>query len=168
MKSASGFKLYSLYLIALLLASTVFLAGCFGDDSSNTTSTSNTQNTAITPIGMPTTCLKVDSPSLVKLHDGHYKLVDVINNCGGKDAGPLKITAEIDTQTTKHSTNLIGPPIIPANGKAMYQTYTGRSGSKDKEIDFLSPTSSPANIIILVTLNGTMQGEWDGQVTIPA
>ncbi len=82
-------------------------------------------------------------------------------------AGPLKITTEIDTQTTKHNTILIGPPTIPAKGKAMYQTYTGQSGPTDKEIDFLSPGSSPADITILVNIKGAVQGEWDGQVTIP-
>ena len=167
MKDAPGFRAYPILLIALLLACTVFLASCFGDGDSNSTSTSNTQASAITPIGVPETCLTVNSPSLVKLADGFYQLVDVINNCGGKDAGPLQITAQIDAGTTKQSTNLIGPATISANGKAMYITPRGQTGETNKEIHFLAPSSPSAVVTVLVTIKGAVQGEWDGQVTIP-
>ncbi len=170
MKYAPGFKKHPVFLI-VLLACTVFFTSCSDDTSSNSSPiplASNTQASAITPIGAQATCLTINSPSLVKLADGHYKLVDEINNCGRKVAGSLKITTQIDTETTKHSTNLIGPSTIPANGKAMYQTYTGRTRSTDKEIDFLSPTSPYAVITVLVTIKGAVQGEWDGQVMIPA
>jgi len=70
---------------------------------------SNTQTSGITPIAAQATCLTVHSPSLVKLADGNYELVDEINNCGGKDAGPFKITTQINTQATKLSMNLMGP-----------------------------------------------------------
>jgi hypothetical protein len=162
---------HTLFLIALLLACTVFFASCSGDTSSNsspTPSTSNTQTSAITPIGAQATCLTINPPSLVKLADGNYKLVDEIDNCRGKDAGPLKITTQIDTETTKQSTNLIGPATIPANGKAIYNTFTGQTGGTNKEIHFPSPSSPSAVVTVLVTINGAIQGEWDGQVTIPA
>jgi hypothetical protein len=170
LKNIPGFKEHPIFLIALL-ACTVFLASCFGDTSSNSSPTSlasNTQTSAITPIGALATCLTVNSPSLVKLADGHYKLVDEIDNCGGKDAGPLKITTQIDTQTTKQSTNLLGSATIPANGKAMYSMFTGQTGGTNKEIHFLSPSPPSAVVTVLVTINGAIQGEWDGQVTIPA
>jgi len=171
LKDAPGFKVHPIFLIALLLACTVFLASCFGDTSSNSSpvsSTSNTLTSAITPIGAQATCLTVNSPSLVKLTDGHYKLVDEIDNCSGKDVGPLKITTQIDAGTTQQSTSLTGPATIPANGKAMYSTFTGQTGGTNKEIHFLSPSSPSAVITVLVMINGAVQGEWDGQVTIPA
>ncbi len=170
MKNIPGFKEHPIFLIALL-ACTVFLASCFGDTWSNPSSASpasNTQSSAITPIGALANCLTVNSPSLVKLADGHYKLVDEIDNCGVKDAGPLKITTQIDTETRKQSTDLLGPATIPAHGKAMYSTFTGQTGGTNKEIYFLSPLSSSAVVTVLVTINGAIQGEWDGQVTIPA
>ncbi len=170
LKDAPGFKVHPIFLIALL-ACTVFLASCFGDTSSNpspASSTSNTLTSAITPIGAQATCLTVNSPSLVKLTDGHYKLVDEIDNCSGKDVGPLKITTQIDAGTTQQSTSLTGPATIPANGKAMYSTFTGQTGGTNKEIHFLSPSSPSAVITVLVMINGAVQGEWDGQVTIPA
>lgn len=172
MKDAPGFKVYPVLLIALLLACTVFLASCFGDDSSNpslASPASSTQASAITPVGAPATCLTVNSPSLVKLADRFYQLVDVIDNCGGKDLGPLQITVQIDAGTTKQSTNLPGPATIPAHGKAMYSTSGGQTGETNNEIHFLlAPSSSSAVITILVTIKGTVQGEWDGQITIPA
>jgi hypothetical protein len=166
LKDASGFKIYSIWLIALLLACSIFLTSCFGDDNSNST-ISSTQDSPITPIGVPATCLTVHSPTLLKLSDGHYQLIDEINNCAGKEAGPLKVAAQITAGTTMHSVSLFGTSVISPNGKALYRTYSGKPDSKDKEIDFLSPASSPADVIVLVTLNGTQQGEWDGQVTIP-
>jgi hypothetical protein len=171
LKYVRVYKKHPIFLIALLLACTVVFASCSEDTSSNSSSlppTSNTQASAITPIGAQTTCLTINSPSLVKLADGHYKLIDEIKNCGGKVAGPLKITTQIDTETTKHNTNLLGPVTIPANGKAMYQTFTGQTGSTNKEIDFLSPASPSAIITVLVTIKGAVQGEWDGQVMVPA
>ncbi len=171
MKNAPGFKEHAIFLIALLLACTVFFASCSGDTSSNLSPTplaSNTQTSAITPIGAPATCLTINSPSLVKLTDGNYELVDEIDNCSGKDAGPLKITTQIDTETTKQSTNLMGPATIPAHGKAMYHTFTGQTGGTNKEIHFPSPSSPSAVVTVLATINGAVQGEWDGQVTIPA
>ena len=167
MKNAPDFKIYSLLLIALLFACSMFLSGCFGDSSSNST-TLNTQASAITPIGVPKTCLTVNSPTLVKLGDGFYQLVDVIDNCGGKDAGPLQITAQIDAGTIQQSANLIGPATISANGKAIFSTSKQKTSETNKEIHFLAPTSSPTNITVLVMIKGALQGEWDGQVTIPA
>jgi len=169
LKDAPGFRVYPILLIALLLACTVFLASCFGDGDSNSSSNSNTQASAITPIGVPKTCLTVNSPSLVKLADRFYQLVDVIDNCGGKEAGPLQITVQIDAGTTKQSMNLIGPTTIPANGKAMYSTFRGQTGETNKEIHFhfLTPSSPSAVVTVLVTIKGAVQGEWDGQVTIP-
>jgi hypothetical protein len=159
LKNAPGFKQHPIFLIALLLACTVFFASCSGDTSSNSSPIpSNTQTSAITPIGAQATCLTVHSPSLV----------DEIDNCGGKDAGPLKITTQINTQATKLSTNLMGTAIIPANGKAMYHTFTGQTGGTNKEIHFLSLPSPSVFVTVSVTINGAIQGEWDGQVTIPA
>jgi len=171
LKNAPDFKEHPIFLIALLLACTVFFASCGGDTSGNSSTTppaSNTQTSALTPIRAQATCLTINSPSLVKLADGNYKLVDGIDNCGRKDAGPLKITAQINTETTKQSTNLMGPATIPANGNAMYQTFTGQTGSTNKEIHFLSASSSSALVTVLVAINGVIQGEWDGQVTISA
>ncbi len=171
LKNAPGFKVHPIFLIALL-ACTVFLTSCFGDTNSNpspASSASNTLTSAITPIGAQATCLTVLSPSLVKLADGHYKLVDEIDNCSGKDVGPLKITTQIDAGTTQQSTSLMGPATIPAHGKAMYSTFTGQTGGTNKEIHFLlSPASPSAVVTVLVMINGAEQGEWDGQVTIPA
>ena len=79
MKDAPGFRVYPILLIALLLACTVFLASCFGDSSSNSSPASPASNT-ITPVGAPTTCLTVNSPSLLKLADRFYQLVDVIDH----------------------------------------------------------------------------------------
>jgi hypothetical protein len=171
LKNTPGFKEHSIFLIVLLLACTVFFASCSGDTSSNSSPTppaSNIQTSAITPIGAQATCLTIHSPSLIKLADGHYKLVDEIDNCNGKVAGPLKITTQIDTETMKQSTILMGPATIPANGKVMYHTFTGQTGGTTKEIHFLSPLASSAVVTVLVTINGAIQGEWDGQVTIPA
>jgi hypothetical protein len=166
LKNAPSFKEHPIFLIALLLACTVFFASCSGDTSGN--SSSNTHTSAIAPIGAQATCLTMNLPSLVKLADGHYKLVDEIDNCSGKDAGPLKITTQIDTKTTKQSTNLMGPATISANGKARYHTFTGQTGGTNKEIHFPSPSPPSAIVTVLATINGAVQGEWDGQVTIPA
>lgn len=169
MKDAAGFKVYPILLIALLLACTVILASCFGDSSNSSPASlaSNTQASAITPVGAPATCLTVNSPSLVKLADRYYQLVDAIDNCGVRDAGPLQITAQIEAGITKLSTNLIGPATIPAHGKAMYSTSRGKTSETNKEIHFLAPSSPSAVITVLVMINGAVQGEWDGQVTIP-
>jgi hypothetical protein len=156
LKNILGFKEHSIFLIALLLSCTVFVASCSGDTSSN--------SSAITPIGTQTTCLTIHPPSLAKLADGNYKLVDKIDNCKSKDAGPLKITVQIDTATM----NLLGPTTIPAKGKATYNTFTGQKDEKNKEIQFSSPLPSSAAVTILATINSSVQGEWDGQVTIPA
>jgi hypothetical protein len=169
LKYVCVYKIHFIFLI--MLACTMIFISCGEDTSSNSSSippASNTQASAITPIGAEATCLTINPPSLVKLADGHYKLIDKINNCGGQVAGPLKITIQIDTEPMKHSTNLIGPITIQAHGKAMYQTFTGRTGSTNKELDFLSPASSSAVITVLATIKGAVQGEWDGQVTIPA
>ncbi len=171
LKNVPGFKEHPIFLIALLLACIVFFASCSGDTSSNSSPippASNTQTSDITPIGAQATCLAINSPSLVKLTDGNYKLVDEIDNCSRKNAGSLKITTQIDAETTKLSTNLIGPATIPANGKAMYHTFTGQTGGMNKEIHFPSPSSPSAIVTVLATINGAVQGEWDGQVTIPA
>ena len=169
MKNAPGFKQHPLFLIVLLLACTVFFASCSGDSSSNSSPTlppSHTQASGITPIGAQATCLTVKSPSLVKLADGNYELVDEIDNCGGKDAGPLQITTQINTQTTKLSTNLMGPATIPANGKALYHTFTGQMAGTNKELHFPSHPSPSALVTVSVTINGAVEGEWDGQVTV--
>ena len=166
LKNVSRIKIYSILYAALLLTSCLSLASCFGD-SSNTTA-SNTQDSAITPIGVPATCLTVHPPALVKLSDGHYKLIDEINNCGAKDAGPLDVTVQIIAGSATHNASFVGPSGIPANGKALYQTYVGRATSQEKEIDYPSPVASPANVMISVTFNKVVQGEWDGQVAIPA
>src|SRR6266852_8734179 len=171
LKDAPGFKVHPIFLITLLLACTVFFASCSGDTSSNSSPTppaSNTLTSAITPIGAQATCLTIHSPLLVKLADGNYELVDEIDNCSSKDAGPLKITTYINTETTKQSTNLIGPATILANRKVIYHTFTGQTGDTNKEIHFPSPPSPSALVTISVTINGAIQGEWDGQVTIPA
>ena len=171
MKNTPDLKDHPLFLIALLLACTVFFASCSGDTGSNSSATlpaSNTQTSAITPIGAQATCLKVNSPSLVKLADANYELVDEIDNCSGKDAGPVQITTQINTSTTKQSTNLLGPATIPAQGKATYHTLTGQPGRSSQEIHFPSPPSSSAFVTVSLTINGAIQGEWDGQVLIPA
>jgi hypothetical protein len=170
-KNAPGFKEVPILLIALLLACAVFFASCSGDTSSNASPSppaSTTQTSAITPIGAQATCLTIHSPSLVKLADGQYELVDEIDNCAGKDAGPLKITTQIETETTTQSPKLMGPATILANRKAMYHTFAGQTGGTSKEIHFPSPSSSSAVVTVSVTINGAVQGEWDGQVTIPA
>ncbi len=160
MKSALAFKKHPLFLIVLLLSGTLFFASCSGDTSHNPSSTS----TAITPIGAQTTCLTINSPSLVKLADGNYKLVDEIDNCGGREAGPLQVTVQIDTETV----NLLGPATIPAKGKAIYNSFTGQTSGTNKEIHFPSPPPSSTTLTILATINSSVQGEWDGKVTIPA
>jgi len=171
LKNAPGFKEHPLFLIALLLASTIIFASC-GDDvtsiSSPTPPASNTRASAITPIGAQATCLTVNAPSLVKLADGNYQMVDEIDNCGGKNAGPLKMVTQVDTQTTKQSMNLLGPVTIAAYGKALCRTFAGQAGGTNKEIHLPSPLPSSAIVTVLVTINGAVQGEWDGQVTIPA
>jgi hypothetical protein len=171
LKNASDFKEHTIFLIALLLACTMFFASCSGDTSSNsspTSPTSNTQASAITPIGALATCLTVNSPSLVKLADGNYQIVVKIVNCGGKDASPLQITSQIDTQSTKQNTNLMGPATLAAHRAAMYHSFTGQTAGTNKEIHFSPPASPSAVVTVLVTINGTLQGEWDGQLTIPA
>ena len=144
--------------VLLLLSCAVFFAGCGGDASS---STANTQAPVITPIGAPAVCLTIKSPSLLKLADGNYKLGDEIDNCGGKAADSLKVTLQINTQTI----NLLGPATIPAKGKATYSTFSSQTG---KEIHFPSHSSSSTTVTIFATSNSSMQGEWDGEVTIPA
>jgi hypothetical protein len=170
LKNAPGFKEHPLFLIALLLACTIIFASCGDDITSNSLPppASNTQASAITPIGAQSTCLTVNAPSLLKLADGNYQVVDEIDNCGEKNAGPLKIVIQVNTRTTKQSMNLLGPATIAANGKALCRTFAGQVGGTNKEIHFSSPSPSSAIVTILVTINGTLQGEWDGQVTIPA
>jgi hypothetical protein len=104
----------------------------------------------------------------MKLADGNYELVDEFDNCGGKDAGPLKITSQIDTKTTKLSTDLIGPATLPAHTKVLYHTFKGQASGTKKEVQFRSPSAPSAVVTILATINGATQGEWDGQVPIPA
>jgi hypothetical protein len=170
LKDVTGFRAHPIFLIVLLLACTVFLASCFGDTSSNSSPTlpASHAQTPITPIGVPATCLTIHSPSLVKLPDGNYELVDEFDNCGSKDAGPFKVTTQIDTKTTKQSTNLIGPATLPAHTKALFHTFKGQAGSTKKEIQFRSLPASSAVVTILATINGAIQGEWDGQVPVPA
>lgn len=170
MKNAPRFGLHPVFLLVLLLTCAVFLASCVEDSSSNSSSTSsssNTQTSAITPVGAAATCLTVHSPSLVKLADGNYELIDEVDNCGDMGAGPLKVTAQIDTQNTKQSADLPGPVTLPAHGKALYHTFNGQSGGTNKELQFRSSVSPSAGVTILVTINGAEQGEWDGQLPIP-
>jgi hypothetical protein len=159
LKNKSGSKKYLALFVLLLLFCAVFCESCGGDAGANSSSTSSAQ-AAFTPIGQPATCLTVKSPSLLKLADGNYKLGDEIDNCGGKPAGSLKVTLQINTQTI----NLLGPTTIPAKGKA---TYSSLSSPTSKEIHFPSHSSSTV-VTILATSNSSMQGEWDGEVTIPA
>ena len=168
LKDVSGFKIYNIVLIALMIACAVLLASCFGDNNGTSSSNSNTQALAITPIGAPPTCLTVHPPSLVKLTDGHYKLVEEINNCGGKMAGPLDVNAQIAVGTTMQNANLVGPAMIVANSKATYSSSGGQKNEATNELKFVDPVSSSALVTILVTMKGSVQGEWDGQVTIPA
>lgn len=168
MRIAPGFKAHPIFLLTLsLLACAIFLAGCIGDSGSGSSFSSNVQVTPITPVGALPTCLTVLSPSLVKLADGNYELVDEIENCGGNQAGPLKVTAQMDTQAVKQSADVLGPAILPAHGKTLYHTFSGQAGGTNKELQFRSPSSSSATVTILVTINGSEQGEWDGQVAIP-
>jgi hypothetical protein len=170
LKNAPGFKEHHLFLIPLLLACTIFFASCGDDITSNSSPippAPNSQASAITPIGAQATCLTVNAPSLVKLADGNYQVVDEIDNCGGKNAGPLKIVTQVDTQTSKQSMNLLGPDTIAAYGKALCRTFAGQAVGINKEIHFPSHSPSSAIVTVLVTINGTVQGEWDGQVTIP-
>jgi len=170
LKSAPGFKVHPIFLLALLLTCAVFLASCIGDTSSNSSSTSsasNAQTSAITPVGAVAACLTVHSPSLVKLGDGNYELTDEVNNCGDKEAGPLKVSTQIDTQNTKQSADLLGPATLPAHGKAQYYTFSGQASGTNKELQFRSSASPSAAVTILVTINGAEQGEWDGQLPIP-
>ena len=109
-------------------------------------------------------CLTLNTPSLVKLADGNYKLVDEIDNCGGKNAGPLQVKVQIDQQTL----NLQGPTTIAAHGKAVYNTFAGQTSGTDKEIHFPSPPPVSTALTISATINGNVQGEWDGQVTAPS
>ncbi len=166
MKNASDFKRYSIWFIALLFGCSIFLTSCFGNDSGNS-NTSSTQFSAITPIGAPATCLTLHPPTLVKLPDGHYKLVEEINNCGGKTAGPLDVTAQITTATTMQNANLLGPALIVANSQAIYSSSGGQKNEMSKELHFIAPVSSSVLVTVLVTMKGSVQGEWDGQVTIP-
>ena len=163
-------KEHRLFLVVLLLACTIFFAS-YGDDiisNSSPTPTTNTQAPAITPIGEQATCLTVNVPSLLKLADGNYQIVDEIDNCGDKNAGHLKMVTQVETQTTKQSMDLLGPATIAAHGKALCRTFAGQAGGTNKEIHFPSPSPSSVIVTVLVTINGTIQGEWDGQVTIPA
>ena len=166
MKSITGFKAYPVLLFTLLLACTVLLAGCIGDTGNGSSPSSNAQVSAITPTGALPTCLTVHPPSLVQLADGNYELVDEIDNCGGNEASPLKVTAQIATQNTKQSVDLTGPAMLPAHGNSLYHTYRGQSSGTNKELQF-RPSSLSAAITILVTINGSEQGEWDGRVAIP-
>lgn len=169
MKNIPGFKETPILLIVLLLACAVLLASCSWDISSNASTTSpasTTQNTSITPIGAQGTCLTLHSPSLVKLADGQYELVVEIDNCAGKDAGPLKITTRIQIETTTQSPKLLGPATILAHRNAMYHTFAGQSGGTSKEIHFPVPSPSSTVVTVSVTINGAIQGEWDGQVAI--
>jgi hypothetical protein len=170
LKNAPGFKEHPLFLIVLLLACTIIFASCGDDITSNSSppQDSNTQASAITPIGAQAICLTVNAPSMLKLADGNYQVVDEIDNCGKKNAGPLKIVIQVDALTTKQSMNLLGPATIVAYGKALCHTFSGRAGGTNKEIHFPSPLPLSAIVTVLVMVNGTMQGEWDGQVTIPS
>jgi hypothetical protein len=172
LKNAPGIEKYSLFLIVPLLACSVFFAGCSGDSGSTSSPTlpvSNAQTSVVTAVGASAVCLTIYPPSLRKLADGNYRLVDEIDNCGGKDAGPLKVTTRIDTATTKQSANLLGPATLAAHGKAQYTTFTGQTGGTNKEIRFPAPRSAPSAVVtLLATINGVLAGEWDGQVTIPA
>jgi hypothetical protein len=145
--------------VLLLLSCAVFFASCGGDAGANSSSTSGAQ-VPLTPIGKPSTCLTVKSPSLLKLADGNYKLGDEIDNCGGNPAGTLKVTLQINAQTI----DLLGPATIPAKGKATYSTFSSPAA---KELHFPSSSSSTV-VTILATINSSVQGEWDGEVTIPA
>ena len=165
-----GFKKHPISLLALLLTCAVLLTSCFGDNGSNSSpasTASNAQATPITPIGATATCLTVHTPSLVKLADGNYELTDEVENCSGNQAGPLKITAQINTQTANQNAGLLGPATLPAHGKELYHSFSGQTDGTNKELRFRSPTSPSAVVTILVTINGSMQGEWDGQVSIP-
>src|SRR5258708_4774964 len=118
--NAPGFQQHPIFLITLLLACTVFFPSCRGDPSSISSPpppASNTQTSAITPIGALATCLTINSPLLVKLADGNYKLVDEIDNCGGKDAGPPPKTNQNKTHNTQYNTNHIGAHRHPVNTK---------------------------------------------------
>jgi hypothetical protein len=170
LKNAPGSKVRPFFLIALLLALTLFGASCGDDTTSNSSPppASNTQASDLTPIGAQATCLTVNTPFLVKLTDGNYQLADEVDNCGAKDAGPLKIVIQVNTQTTKQSAHLLGPATIGARGKALYRTSTGQGDGTNKEIHFPPPSPSSTIVTVLVTINSTVQGEWDGQVTIPA
>ncbi len=160
LKGVSGFKTNSVMPILLMMACAMLLSSCFGDSSGS----SGTQTSAFTPIGVPPTCLTVHPPSLVKITDGYYKLVEEINNCGGKIAGPLDVTAQIAIGTTMQNTNLLGPATIIANSQAV---YSSQNNEMSKELHFSAPASSSALVTVLVKMKGSVQGEWDGQVTIP-
>jgi hypothetical protein len=171
LKNATGFKDHSYFLSALLLACILFFAGCGDDTASNASPlplASKTPASAITPIGAQVTCLTVNAPFLEKLPGGHYQLEDEIENCGAKNAGPLKIVIQVETQTTKQSADLLGPATIAARGKGLYRTVAGQESGTHKGIHFPSPSPSTAIVTVLVTINSTVQGEWDGQITIPS
>ena len=169
MKNVSVFRDNHILLILMLLTCSVFFASCSEIGSSNSALTPTaTPTTPITPVGAATTCLTVNSPSLSKLADGNYQLVDTIDNCGEKDAGPLKITTQIDAKTTQLETSLLGPATIPAHGKATYHSFMGQANGTNKEIHFPAPVPASATVTVSVTINGNVQGEWDGQLTIPA
>jgi hypothetical protein len=155
LKNIPGFKAYHLFLVLLLSFLITLLAAC-GEDTgtSSTAMTSPSHVVVITPIGAQPVCLTVDMPSLSKLADGNYSLKEEIDNCGGKDANPLKVTLQIGTQTL----NLLGPASLPAKGKAMYNS---------QKLHFTGHPSSSATVTILATINSSVQGEWDGQITIP-
>jgi hypothetical protein len=169
LKNTAYFRNNHILLITLLLACTVFFASCGENSSSSSVATPTaTPTTPITPIGAATACLTVNSPSLSKLADGNYQLVDTIDNCGDKDAGPLKIAVQIDARATKLETSLLGPATIPAHGKVAYHNFTGQANGANKEIHFPVPVPAFATVTISVLINGAVQGEWDGQVAIPA
>jgi hypothetical protein len=166
LKHAPGFQEHPLLLIALLLACSVWCVSCVGQSSSPASSPS-TASPPITPIGAQAACLTINPPALLKLADGQYQLVDEIDNCSGKDVGSFQVTTQIETQTTKQSATLTGPATLAAHGKARYHTFTGQMAGTNKEIHFPSHSSS-AVVTVLVTINGALLGEWDGQVPIPA
>ncbi len=147
LNNASGFKIYSIRFVVLLFACSLFLTSCFVADNSNSAA-SNTQYSAITPVGVPATCLTVHPPLLAKLTDGYYKLVEVINNCGGKMAGPLDVTAQITTGTMAQNANIMGPVMIVANSKAIYSSSGGQKSQVNKELHFISPVSSTVLVAV--------------------
>jgi hypothetical protein len=165
LKNAPDSKKYKVFLAIILLFCITFLAGC-GDDTGATSSqtTATTPTAAITPVGAQPVCLTVNSPSLVKLADGTYNLQDEIDNCGNNDAGPLKVTLQISNQTL----NLLGPVTLAAKGKTTYNAFSNQAGGTGNKIHLTSQASSSVTVTILATINNNVQGEWDGEVKLPA